>query len=97
MPVRQARSETRGRPPFGRWGGIGKNGSTRSHNGSGNSATAIPVHATSPTRFKFRRFCYRLLSVSHTFENLAASHERMTANLTAKRSLIRAHMMPKKF
>ena len=42
MPVRQARSETRGRPPFGRLGGAGKNGSTRSHNGSGSSAAAIP-------------------------------------------------------
>ena len=41
-PVRQARSETRGRPPFGRRGGVGKNGSTRSHNGSGSSAAAIP-------------------------------------------------------
>ena len=29
-PVRHARSETRGRPPFGRRGGVGKNGSTRS-------------------------------------------------------------------
>ena len=43
MPVRHARSETRGRPPFGRRGGVGKNGSTRSHNGSGSSASAIPV------------------------------------------------------
>jgi len=48
MPVRHARSETRGRPPFGRRGGVGKNSSTRSHNGSGSSAAAIPVHATSP-------------------------------------------------
>ena len=46
MPVRHARSETRGRPPFGRRGGIGKNGSTRSHNGSGSSAAAIPVQST---------------------------------------------------
>src|SRR5262249_49274765 len=30
MPVRHARSETRGRPSFGRLDGIGKNGSTRS-------------------------------------------------------------------
>ena len=29
MPVRHARSETRGRPPLGRRGGVGKNGSTR--------------------------------------------------------------------
>jgi hypothetical protein len=44
MPVRHARSETRGRPPFGRQSGAGKNGSTRSHNGSGSSAAAIPIH-----------------------------------------------------
>ena len=61
MPVRHARSETRGRPPFGRRGGVGKNGSTRSHNGSGSSAAAIPVHATSPTRIRYCRFCYTLL------------------------------------
>jgi hypothetical protein len=29
MPVGRARCETRGRPPFGRRGGIGKKGSTR--------------------------------------------------------------------
>jgi len=51
MPVRHARSETRGRPPFGRRGGVGKNGSTTSHNGSGSSAAAIHAHTTSPTRF----------------------------------------------
>ncbi len=39
----------------------GKSGSTRSHNASGSSATAIRVHATSPTRIRFRRFCYALL------------------------------------
>jgi hypothetical protein len=62
MPVRQARSGTRGRPPFGRHGGVGRNGSTRSHSGSGSSAVAIPVHATSPTWIRFRRFCYALLA-----------------------------------
>jgi hypothetical protein len=41
MPVRHARSETRGRPPCGRRGRIGKKGSTRSHNRSGSNATAI--------------------------------------------------------
>ena len=61
MPVRHAQSETRGRPPFGRRGGVGKNGSTRSHNGSGSSAAAIPVHATSSTRIRYCRFCYTLL------------------------------------
>jgi len=35
-------------PPSGRRGGIGKNGSTRFHNASGNSAAAIPVYATPP-------------------------------------------------
>ena len=60
MPVRQARSETRGRPPFGRRGGIGKNGSTRSHNGSGSSVAAIAVYATSPKGIKFQKSCYTL-------------------------------------
>jgi hypothetical protein len=60
MPVRHARSEMRGRPPFGRRGVVGKNGSTGSHNGSGSSAAAIPVHVTSPARISFRRFCYVL-------------------------------------
>jgi hypothetical protein len=61
MPVRQARSETRGRPPCGRRGGIGKNGSTISHNRSGSSAAAITVHATSPKprRSDFRSFVTR--------------------------------------
>ncbi len=64
MPVRHARSEMRGRPPLGRRGVVGKNGSTRSHNGSGSSAAAIPVHATSPARIRFRMFCYVLLGTS---------------------------------
>jgi hypothetical protein len=55
MPVRHERSETRGRPPLGRRAEMGKNGSTRSHNASGSSAAAIPVHATSPPRIRFRR------------------------------------------
>jgi hypothetical protein len=37
MPMRHARSETRGRPPFGRDGAGGRSGSTRSHNASGSS------------------------------------------------------------
>jgi hypothetical protein len=84
MPVRHARSETRGRPPFGRRGGVGKNGSTTSHNGSGSSAAAIPVHATSPTRIRFRRFCYTLLpdetaarrDLANTFQDLFERAER---------------------
>jgi hypothetical protein len=59
MPVRHARSETRGRPPLGRIDGIGRNGSTRSHNASGSSAAAILDHVTSPTRSGFG-FCYAL-------------------------------------
>jgi hypothetical protein len=41
MPVRHARSETRGRPPCGRRARIGKKGSTRFHNRSGSNAAAI--------------------------------------------------------
>ena len=54
-------SETRGRPPFGRRCVTGKNGSTISHNGSGSSAAAIPIHVTSPMWIRFPRFCYTLL------------------------------------
>ena len=79
MPVRHARSETRGRPPFGRRGGVGKNGSTRSHNGSGSSAAAIPVHATSPTRIRFRRFCYALLGSG--VSNLEVGHEALLSSV----------------
>jgi hypothetical protein len=46
MPVRHARSDTRGRPPFGRGGELGRSGSTRSHNASGSSAAARPAHVT---------------------------------------------------
>ena len=70
MPVRHARSETRGRPPCGRRGEIGKNGTTRSHDGSRSNAAAMPVHATSPTRIKFWRFCYTLCG---PFDTPAAS------------------------
>jgi hypothetical protein len=59
MPVR-ARCETRGRSPLRRLGGIGKNSSTRSHDGSGSSAAVIPVHTTSPKRIRFLRICHRL-------------------------------------
>jgi hypothetical protein len=37
-------------------GGIGKNGSTRPHNGPVGSAAAITVHATSPRGLGFRSF-----------------------------------------
>jgi len=72
MPVRHARSETRGRPPFGRRGGVGKNGSTRSHNGSGSSAAAIPVHATSPTRISSAVLLHalRIPNLRHVYARL---------------------------
>jgi hypothetical protein len=56
MPVRHARSEMRGRPPFGRRDGIGKNGSTRFHNTSGSSVAAI-----SRSRYLATRICFRVL------------------------------------
>jgi hypothetical protein len=71
MPVRHARSHTRGPPPCGRREGIGKNGSTRSLNGSASRA-AMPVHATSSTTINFRRFCYTLFSWSRT--NVSIDH-----------------------
>jgi hypothetical protein len=65
MPVRHARCETRGRPPLGHGGGIGKNGSTESHNRSGSSSAATAVHPTSPKRIRFRRFCLHALRDLH--------------------------------
>jgi hypothetical protein len=41
MPVRQARSRARGRPPFGRGGEANRSGSMRLHNASGNCTAAI--------------------------------------------------------
>ncbi len=41
MPVRHARSDTRGRPPCGLLGRIGKNGSTRSHRAAGGRAVGV--------------------------------------------------------
>jgi len=40
---RARETSARGLPPFGRRGGIGRNGSTGFHNGSESSAVAIPV------------------------------------------------------
>ena len=57
MPVSHARSETRGRPPFGRRGGIGKSGSTRSHNASGSSAAAMSRSRYLADEVRLRRFC----------------------------------------
>lgn len=41
MPVRQARSGTRGRPPFGRSGEAGRSGSMSTHSASGNSTAVM--------------------------------------------------------
>jgi hypothetical protein len=41
IPVKHARSETRGRPPFGLAGSSGSRGAIRSHNSSGTSGFAI--------------------------------------------------------
>jgi hypothetical protein len=68
MPVRHARSEMRGRPPLGRRAGIGKNGSTRSHNGSeigeqrdGHSRPEYrPAYGRCPFGGAAARFCYAL-------------------------------------
>jgi len=68
IPVRHAGSGTRGRPPFGRGGELGRSGSTRSHSASGISGTAIP--STLPpidrlmrlSRARQLRFCYALLA-----------------------------------
>ena len=67
MPVKHARSGTSGLPPFGRRGGIGKKGSTRSHSASGSSGAAIAVQTTAwhlvdaPMCGADARFCYALL------------------------------------
>jgi hypothetical protein len=70
MPVRHARSETRGRQPSGRRGGIGKNDSTRTHNGSGSGAAAIPVHATSPNEHQVGGFVTRSQDEMNTASRL---------------------------
>jgi len=61
MPVRHARSETRGRPPCGRGARIRKKGSQDSTTDLGATPRPYAVHATSPTKIRFGRFCYTLL------------------------------------
>ncbi len=52
MPLRQARSGTRGRPPF-RLGFAGdKRGSIKSHKPSGTNAAALTVHLPAGTMFR---------------------------------------------
>jgi hypothetical protein len=58
MPVRHTRSETRDRR-----GGIGKNGSTRSHNGPGSSAAAITRSRYLTQGIRSQKFCCTLLGM----------------------------------
>jgi hypothetical protein len=44
IPVRHARSGTRGRPPFGFGGSVGSSGSIASHNSSDTSGLLMPPH-----------------------------------------------------
>jgi hypothetical protein len=64
IPVRRARSETRGRPPFGRGGRAGRSGAMSPHNGSGNDTAAIHCGryraALNRSKLSSRRFCYAL-------------------------------------
>jgi hypothetical protein len=53
IPVRHARSGTRGRPPFGFGGSGGISGSTISHNSSGTSSLLMPAESASSRP----RFC----------------------------------------
>jgi hypothetical protein len=50
MPVRQARSGTRGRPPVSRGGKAGRRGSMRSHSAPGNSMPAITANISATGR-----------------------------------------------
>jgi len=88
MPVRHARSETRGRPPCGRRAGIGKNGSTRSHNGSGRSAAVITRSRYLTQEIRFEKFCYTLLRTAPT--RLCISEESRRSNVGWFRPAVRA-------
>lgn len=72
MPVRQARSCTRGRPPCGLGSEGGRSGSIKSHNASGTSVAAMKSSAIMRIlmrlRFTRKGFCYRLLEgLARTF------------------------------
>ncbi len=51
IPVRQARSGTRGRPPLGVSGAAGRSGSTIAHSSSGTRGLFIAPFYHSTTRF----------------------------------------------
>src|SRR6266566_5220529 len=64
IPVRQARSDTRGRPPCGFGIEAGRSGRIKLHSASGTSAAAItiPPSREGQTLGLYRgRFCYRHL------------------------------------
>ena len=68
MPVRQARSHTRGRPPCGFGSEAGRSGSIKPHNISGTSASAMrspPQEDVVELLYK-EGFCYRLLVLTVT-------------------------------
>ena len=48
IPVSAARSDTRGRPPFGFGASGGMSGAIRNHNASGNSSFAMALSAMTP-------------------------------------------------
>ena len=85
MPVRHARSETRGRPPFGRRGEVGKNGSTRSHNGSGSSAAAIPRSRYFAGKDQVSEVLLRALSVQSRFRYICVRSVRERVHSSRKR------------
>ena len=68
MPVRHARSGTRGLAPFGRGGGNVRKRSTRSHNASESSTAAMAVYVTVVELWTYllwlgwgKEFCYTLV------------------------------------
>jgi hypothetical protein len=60
IPVSAARSDTRGRPPFGFGGSGGISGAIRAHNASGNSSFAMAPSSMASILLPWplmRRFC----------------------------------------
>jgi hypothetical protein len=74
----------RGRPPLGRRGGIGKNGSTRSHNGSEGGATAMAVQSTARHLVEYSHRQFRgevlLCALSSRIETIGQGDESMNMN-----------------
>ena len=97
MPVRHARSEIRGRPPFGRGGGIGKNGSIRIHNASGSNAAAMSVHVTCrrgsvlEVLLQALRRTHMYILVHHTISDPATAWSRAQAALPSVPAHLKLH------